>query len=76
MVPRHTASTPRLKEAQRLKRLRSKLDLTIRELAKEFNVSHGAIAHWENGERSIPGPVLRLIQIYESGTPESRPEKI
>jgi transcriptional regulator with XRE-family HTH domain len=41
------------------------MGMTVRELAKEFNVSFGSISLWENEERSIPGAVLKLIEIYE-----------
>ncbi len=34
-------------------------------MAKDFKVAHGAIAFWEQGKRTIPGPVLKLIEIYE-----------
>lgn len=54
------------KDSKRLKRLREKMDMTQRALAKEFYVSPGAIALWENGERPIPGPVLKLIEIFEN----------
>lgn len=29
-------------------------------------MTSGAITHWENGERPIPGPVQKLIQLYEN----------
>jgi len=45
--------------------LRRSLDMTQRDLAKEFMVSPGSIALWENGQRTIPGAVLKLIEIYE-----------
>lgn len=57
----------RIKEANRLKKLREKLELTQTELAVEFNVAQGAIAQWENGDRTVAGPIIRLIEIYESG---------
>jgi DNA-binding transcriptional regulator YiaG len=66
-VPRNEPTHLRLKEAQRLKRLRTALELTQTGLAKEFQVAQGAIAQWENGDRTIPGPVLKLIEVYESG---------
>ena len=66
-MPRfQTTKTHRAKEAEKLKKLRSALDMTQRDLAKEFWVSPGAIALWEIGDRTIPGPVLKLIEIYES----------
>lgn len=50
---------------QRLKNLRKILQLSQRELAAEFKVTGAAIAQWESGKRPIPGPVLKLIEIYE-----------
>ena len=55
----------RSKEASRLKRLREKLGWTQQRLAEEWLVSDGAVGHWEDGVRTIPGPVLKLIEIYE-----------
>lgn len=55
--------------AERLVQLREKLGLSQRELAKEFQVSSGAIACWETGVRAIPGPVLRLVELYEDSFP-------
>lgn len=49
----------------RLKKLRNFLGFSQRELADEFMVTSGAIAHWESGARPIPGPILRLMDIYE-----------
>lgn len=39
--------------------------MSQRELAEEFQVTSGAIAQWESGQRTIPGPVLRLMSLYE-----------
>lgn len=66
-MPRTQPLESRLKEAKRLLRLREKLGLTQREMALELNTTPGAIANWEIGERTIAGPVLRLIEIYEAG---------
>ncbi len=52
-------------EAARLKKLRTQMGMTVRELGKEFKVGYSSISQWENGEYSIPGSVLRLIEIYE-----------
>lgn len=49
----------------RLKKLREYLGYSQKELAVEFQVTNGAIAHWETGVRPIPGPVKKLISIYE-----------
>jgi DNA-binding transcriptional regulator YiaG len=65
-VPRISKTkTSRSEEAARLVSLRSALGMTQRELAKEFMVSPGSIALWERGQRTIPGAVLKLMQIYE-----------
>lgn len=65
-VPRvEESETARRKEGLRLKNLRQHMNMTVRELAQEFNVAHSSISHWENGEHSIPGPVLKLMDIYE-----------
>jgi transcriptional regulator with XRE-family HTH domain len=50
----------------RLQRLREALGFSQRELAAEFGVAHGAVGLWETGERPIPGPVRRLLEIYEA----------
>jgi transcriptional regulator with XRE-family HTH domain len=52
-------------EADRLRRLRQTLGFSQRELADEFGVAHGAVGLWETGKRTIPGPVRRLMTIYE-----------
>jgi transcriptional regulator with XRE-family HTH domain len=53
------------KESARLTALREQMNLTQREMAEEFRVTHGAIGLWERGERTIPGPVLKLMELYE-----------
>lgn len=50
---------------QRLKNLRKILKLSQREMAKEFQVTGAAVAQWETGRRAVPGPVAKLIEIYE-----------
>src|SRR5215831_1949071 len=52
-------------EASRLRRLRDNLGLTQREFAVEIHVAHGAVAAWESGKQSMPGPVLKLLELYE-----------
>lgn len=54
-----------LTDAERLKKIRNHLGYSQREMADEFMVTSGAIAHWELGRRPIPGPIIRLISIYE-----------
>ena len=51
---------------ERLKHLRLVLGLSQRQLAKEFFVTNGAISQWERGDRNIPGPVIKLLGIYEN----------
>jgi predicted unusual protein kinase regulating ubiquinone biosynthesis (AarF/ABC1/UbiB family) len=34
-------------------------------MAAELDVAHGAVGLWESGARSLPGPVLRLLSLYE-----------
>lgn len=53
------------KDVERLKQLREQMGLNIRELAEEFQVTSGAITKWETGANPIPGPVLKLIELYE-----------
>jgi DNA-binding transcriptional regulator YiaG len=53
------------KEAARLRSLRKTLGLNQREMALEFGVSHAAIGWWEREERTIPGPALKLLAIFE-----------
>ena len=47
-------------------RLRELLGLSQRELAVEFHVAPAAVALWERGQRTIPGPALRLLRLYEA----------
>jgi predicted unusual protein kinase regulating ubiquinone biosynthesis (AarF/ABC1/UbiB family) len=41
------------------------------ELATEFQVSHVAIGEWEAGKKTIPGPVLHLMDLYERDLEET-----
>jgi len=59
-------ASDRRRDGQRLRRLRETLGLTQRELAAEFRVANGALASWESGTRAVPGPALKLLEIYES----------
>lgn len=56
---------PNLEPRERLKKLRKSLSLSQRELAAEFKVSAAAVNQWEKGIREIPGPVLKLMEVYE-----------
>jgi predicted unusual protein kinase regulating ubiquinone biosynthesis (AarF/ABC1/UbiB family)/DNA-binding XRE family transcriptional regulator len=52
--------------AARLLRLRETLGLSQREIAEELGVAHGAVGLWETGARALPGPVLKLLALYEA----------
>jgi DNA-binding transcriptional regulator YiaG len=56
----------------RLKKLRTLMGMTVRELGKEFNVGFSSISQWENGEHTIPGSALKLIEIYEQRLPRKK----
>lgn len=60
-----TAATERRRAAARLRRLRDTLGFSQREMAAELGVAHGAVGLWESGARPLPGPVKKLIAIYE-----------
>ena len=64
-MPRSRSAGPRAREARRLKRLRAALGYSQREMADDFGVAHGAIAQWESAKRTVPGPVLKLMYLYE-----------
>ena len=55
----------KMSDKERLMRLRELLKLSQREMAEEFGVVHGAVGLWEQGKRKIPGPVMKLIALYE-----------
>jgi hypothetical protein len=49
--------------------------MTQYELGAEFQVSHAAIGQWEAGKRTIPGPVLQLMALYERDLKETSPAR-
>jgi len=55
----------RRRAAARLRRLRGALGFSQREMAAELRVAHGAVGLWESGSRPIPGPVLKLMELFE-----------
>ena len=50
---------------KRLVSLRECLGLTVRDMAKEFKISHSTLSQWENGKTRISGTALRLLEMYE-----------
>jgi len=68
---RKVLSKARDHEGARLKRLRTQMGMTMREFGKEFNVGFSSISQWENGDHTIPGSVIRLIEIYEQAMESS-----
>lgn len=52
--------------ANSLLKLRRSLGWSQKQLASEFKVAPGTIALWELGRREIPGPVIKLIEIYST----------
>ena len=73
-MPRTRSISDKKKEAARFRSLRTKLGLTQREIAAEFYSAPGAVGQWETGDRTIPGPILRLMEIYEAG--QVKPGKV
>jgi predicted unusual protein kinase regulating ubiquinone biosynthesis (AarF/ABC1/UbiB family)/DNA-binding XRE family transcriptional regulator len=55
-----------MKNGERIKQLRDTLGWSQKELAGEFNVDRTTVAHWEKSERPVPGPVIKLMDFYES----------
>ncbi len=51
--------------AARLKLLRESMGFSQRDMAGELGVVHGTIGLWESAQRTIPGPVLILMDLYE-----------
>jgi predicted unusual protein kinase regulating ubiquinone biosynthesis (AarF/ABC1/UbiB family) len=49
----------------RLRELRRLLGWSQRRFAKEMRVTPAAVSQWESGSRGVPGPVKRLVEIYE-----------
>jgi len=48
-----------------LLRVRQALGFSQRDMAQELGVTHGAIGLWESRARPLPGPVLKLIALFE-----------
>lgn len=48
-----------------LRALRQLLGWSQTRLAEELGVSQSAVSRWENDDRTIPGPVQRLLERLE-----------
>jgi predicted unusual protein kinase regulating ubiquinone biosynthesis (AarF/ABC1/UbiB family)/DNA-binding XRE family transcriptional regulator len=70
-LPRHQDSDLRAAEGIRLASLREALGMSQRELAAEFQVSRVAVGQWEAGKKTVPGPVLQLMALYERDLKET-----
>lgn len=49
----------------RIRMLRESMGWSMRELAKRFGVTHGAVSQWESGESQMSGPALKLLEMFE-----------
>lgn len=54
-----------LNRAVRLRNVRETLGLSQREFAQELGVAPSALAQWETEKRAPPGPIVRLLSLYE-----------
>lgn len=63
-MPRTRHHAERTVEASSVLDLRETTGLTQSELGRALGVTRSAIAQWESGERTIPGPALKLLEIY------------
>ncbi|MBI2343723.1 MAG: AarF/ABC1/UbiB kinase family protein [Deltaproteobacteria bacterium] len=52
------------------------MNFSQRDMAEELGVVHGAIGLWESGQRKIPGPVRKLMALYEQELGVGRPTAI
>ena len=51
---------------ERLIKIGEKMGLNQAGLAREFNVTPAAVSLWISGDRSLPGPMFRMLDLYES----------
>lgn len=73
-MPRTRRRVERAIEAWTVARLREITGLTQSDLARALGVTRSAVAQWESGERTIPGPVLKLLDIYRAQLGLTEPE--
>ena len=60
-----TPSQINKKSSDRLTKFREALGLSMRGLAKKWDMDHSTISKWENGKEPIPGPVMELVDLHE-----------
>ncbi|MGE4234089.1 MAG: helix-turn-helix domain-containing protein [Bacteriovoracia bacterium] len=53
------------KNAARFKKFREELSLSMRALAKKWDMDHSTISRWESAKDPIPGPVMELVELHE-----------
>lgn len=69
-----TNGTIAIVERAELRRLRTQLGLTQAQLAAKLDVTVTAVWRWEAGQRRIPGPVGRLVQLLAEMAPQTAPK--
>ena len=57
--------TPQYTTAQKIKYVRSKLNLTQKEFAMFINCSKATVERWETSEEKITGPICLLLELLE-----------
>ncbi len=60
--------------AKRFKMIRSRLGLTMEEVARFLGVTKGSVSLLESGKRRISGPVERLMLLLENSNGDLRAE--
>ena len=66
MAGRKTSTKERQNLATRVRALRTKKQWSQKQMAENFGLTPGAIAHWELGSKYPSGPALKLLELYET----------
>lgn len=64
-----------MSQSERVKALRLSLGLSQREMARRFQVRHGAVSQWESGKRKITGPAVVLLELMEQEWQNGKQER-
>ncbi len=64
-MPRTVTKAQKKEEALRMRKVREKMGLTQAQLAEKLRVVPSAVNQWESGNRTIPGPVMVLVEMFE-----------